>query len=322
MNPSNLFTSSSELHDSLRLIRRGMLFGLPFIFALVFIVLVDPFNYLKLFSVFSSDIKMAVSPELNFCFWKMNEFERDPHDSILLGDSRMMGVKSDFVHDVTGETFSNMAYGGGTLREAIDTFWFAVEKTKLRKVFMGINLNNYNDYDISNRTRMYSSINENPALYFVNRTVWESAFYVAYKQLTKSSRRLGVPTMDRESFWQYELDIMRLSYSRYSPPKKYRQEIQKISEYCRQNNIELTFVIFPTHVEEQELIVEAHLESQNRAMREDLRTLGKVLDFQYDNEITREKANYDDPIHLGVRPLRILVKEVWGNELKFGQKLN
>ncbi len=299
-----------------------MLFGVPFVVALVFIVLVDPFDYLKLSSAFSSDVKLAVSPELNVCFWKMIEFEREPRENILLGDSRMMEIKPAFVREVTGETFANMAYGGGTLREAIDTFWFAAERTRLRKVFIGVNLNTYNDYDISNRTQMYPSIKQNPVLYFVNRTVWESAFYVVYKQLSKSNSRLGIPTLDRESFWQYELGIMRLSYSRYSPPRKYKQEIQKISEYCRQSNIELTFVIFPTHVEEQQLIQDAHLNALNRVMREDLIALGTVLDFQYDNELTREKANYNDPVHLKVRLLKMLVKEVWGNELRYGRKLS
>lgn len=321
MNRNNLSIFNSEMQEFIRFFKRLTLFCLPFILAAGFIAAVDPFNFLPVKSVVSNEIKANISPQLNPCLWKMNIFLRQPIDKILLGDSRMQAIKADDIEAVNGERYFNFGYGGASLREVIDTFWFAAENTKLQKVYLGVNLNIYNDYENTNRTQVYKSIHDNPTLYFINRTVWQAALESAYSQLTNEDLKIGVPTASREQFWQDELEIMRLYYRKFVSPKKYKPELQKIADYCRQNNIELNFIIFPNHTDEQNLIKEANLENENQQMRLDLQAFGTVYDFNTENNLTTDKANFDDPVHLNLTSRQELIREIWTGNLINGKKL-
>ena len=321
MNRSNLFIFNSEALEFARFFRRLALFSLPFVLAAGFIAAVDPFNFLPVKSFISDEVKSGIAPQLNPCLWKMIIFSRQPADKILLGDSRMQGIKPEDIEAVSGEKYFNFGFGGASLREVIDTFWFAAEQTRLQKVYIGVNLNVYNDYENVNRTQVYKSIGENPALYFINRTVWQAALSSAYSQLTNENLKIGVPTASRDEFWLEELEIMRSYYRKFVYPKKYRQELQKIADHCRRHNIELNFIIFPSHTDEQKLIKEANLENENRQMRLDLQELGTVYDFNTETGMTTGKANFDDPVHLGLSARRELVREIWEGNLINGRKL-
>ena len=321
MNRNNLSIFNSEAQEFIRFFKRLMWFCLPFILAAGFIAVVDPFNFLPVKSVISNEVKSAISPQLNPCLWKMNIFLQQPIDKILLGDSRMDGINEDDIEAVSHERYFNFGYGGASLREVIDTFWFAAENAKLQKVYIGVNLNIYNDYENVNRTQVYKSIHDNPTLYFINRTVWQAALTSVYSQLTNEDLKIGVPTASREQFWQDELEIMRSYYRKYVYPKKYKQELQKIADYCRQNNIELNFIIFPAHTDEQNLINEAHLENENQQMRHNLQAFGTVYDFNTENNLTTDKANFDDPVHFNLTSRQELIREIWTGNLINGRKL-
>lgn len=311
MNRNNLSIFNSRTRELTRFFKKLVLFCLPFVLAAGFIAAVDPFNFLSVKSVVSDKIKSSISPQLNPCLWKMNIFSNRPLDKILLGDSRMQGISIDDIEAVSGERYFNFGYGGASLREVIDTFWFAAEKTKLQKVYIGVNLNTYNDYENVNRTQAYNSIRANPTLYFVNRTVWQAALQSAYSQISNKDLKIGVPNANREQFWQEELEIMRSYYRRYVYPKKYKQELQKIAEYCREKNIELNFIVFPTHIDQQKLVKEANLENENRQMYEDLQAFGKVYDFNTENDLTIDEANFDDPVHLSLPARQKLIGKIW-----------
>jgi hypothetical protein len=322
MSRNNSFTSSFELRDALRFTRRGLLFSAPFFLYVFFILVVDPFNFISQQSVIPDDVKLHTSYELNPCFWKMNIYRRKPSGSILLGDSRMMAISGTRLKELTGEEYFNFAYGGASLREIIDTFWFAAGQQHLKNVYVGLNLAVYNDYNITYRTKTYESISQNPALYFVNRTVLESALYSSYSHLTRTDLKLGVPTSDAATFWDHQLQDIDAAYFRnYVDPKNYREELKKIAAYCLEQGIHLTFIIFPTHVDVQKLITEYHLDGFNEAFRADLKALAVVYDFDFKNSITERRENFSDPDHT-IGPIRdIITREVWIGPVQLGRKL-
>src|SRR5690349_16490940 len=147
-----------------RFIQRVALFSIPFVVYAAFIVIVDPFDYLNIVHI-PKEQKFPNAAALNPCFWKMNEFARQPSSRILLGDSRMLGIRAEKLREMTGKDFFNFAYGGSSLNEMIDTFWYANEHTKLHDVYIGLNLNVYNDYNYTERTATFNTISRNPALY-------------------------------------------------------------------------------------------------------------------------------------------------------------
>lgn len=301
--------------------RRGLLFSLPLCLYAAFILVVDPFNFVGVSRAVPDDVKLRTAFQLNPCLWKMNEFNRRPQPNILLGDSRMMLLRAERIKELTGEDFYNFAYGGASLREMIDTFWFAARREPLRKVYVGLNLTVYDDYNYTERTKTYTTVARDPALYFVNRTVLQSAVYAAYSRLARADLKIGVPTEDRETFWGEQLERGNAGYYRsYVYPSNYRRELEQVAAYCREHGIELAFVIFPSHVEAQRLVGEYRLDDAARAMRRDLAALAPVYDFDYENQITLDRANYDDPNHF-VKPVGDqLIREVWLGQLRYARK--
>jgi hypothetical protein len=312
MNRSNLSISNSEIAEATRFFRRMVVFALPFVLAGAFILIVDPFEYFRVVKLIPTETKYSIAKQIDPCFWRLNRFESAPTENVLLGDSRMEAINPDVIKRVSGETYTNLAYGGGTLREAFDSFWIAARRINLKHVYLGVALTSYNDYEISNRVQFYSSVRGNLALYLVNRGVWESSLYDVESAISGKEIKLGVPQMNKDEFWQVELGILQKYYDKYVEPKKYRKELRDISEYCLANGIELNFIIFPMHVDAQRQLVDSKMLENSEKMRRDLSKFGRIFDFEVDNDINRDKANFNDPVHTNQFMQEMLINEIWG----------
>lgn len=253
----------------------------------------------------------------------MRRFERAPAPNILLGDSRMQAVSAGRLKELTGEEFYNFGYGGGSLKESIDTFWFAAGRVKLRSVYIGLHLSSYNDYNYTERTKLYESVAHNPALYFVNRTVLQAALYDSYSRFSGTDMKLGAPTVGREAFWRDYLDnVLGGYYTNYVYPMRYKQELERVARYCREHGVRLVFVIFPSHVEAQQRVRDFRLERESEAFRRDLSALATVYDFDYENEISTNRENYSDPVHTVGPVNELLMREVWLDQPRVARKFD
>ena len=174
---------------------------------------------------------------------------------------------------------------------------------------------------MTDRARLFTSVAENPALCCVNRAVLESALYGAHSTLMGADPKLGVPTMTREAFWQDQLqNVTGPYYKSYVYPAKYRQELRRIADYCREHGVELSFIIFPAHADARRLVADFRLERGNELLRKDLAGMGTAYDFDYENEVTNDAANFDDPNHY-TRPVgEMIVREVWQGRLQYARK--
>ena len=234
----------------------------------------------------------------------------------------MLALREESVSAAAGARYANLAYGGASLKECFDTFWFATALVRLRNVYLGVNFNTYNDYNNSERTRTYSTIAANPALYFVNRTVAQAAAYSYYSAIWRVDLGLGRPTLDRAAFWRDELSgpVTTRMFRNYIPPKIYRQQLEQITHYCQEHGIRLTFIIFPTHTDLQKEI-EAHgWEEANARMRRELAALGPVYDFDYPSRLTETADYFNDPMHLKQEGVDAIVREVWKGESGYARR--
>lgn len=305
----------------MRFLTRLLIFSIPILVYCTAIAVIDPFDYFGLPSVISPGVKAATAKGLNECFWKMNEFNRHPASSILLGDSRMDAMPTEKVSQAAAREYCNLAFGGASLNEIMDAFWFAARRTRLTNVYIGLNLNVYNDYNFTDRTATYESIAGNPALYFVNRTVLHAAALEAYSQFAGKDLKIGVPQMSRDAFWHHELDVVTAGYyTNYIYPVQYRKRLDALAAYCRKNHINLGFIIFPTHVDLQERIRDFHLESTSRKFRSDLAAWGTTYDFDYTNDITLQKDNFSDPYHYRPPIADVMIGEVWQGKIQYAKR--
>lgn len=294
----------------------------PFLVLAAIVVAVDPYNFVHVSRFVSDDIKMRTAVVLNPCIWRMTEYRRSPVPNILLGDSRMAELPESEVTGVAGVPYFNFSYGGASLNEIVDTFWFAASRNKLQNVYIGINFTLYSDYNYTARTEAVRALFDNPLLYFTNRTVLKATYYTSRMALTGADPKLGVPPMTREEYWQNTLGPLTESfYGRYVRPARYRKDLAKISEYCRNNGIRLRFIVFPSHVELQARVRDFHLEDEYTKYKQDLASFAVTYDYDYMNAITTDRDNYRDPMHFVQRITSILIREIWAGPMMVGRQL-
>src|SRR5436190_1512565 len=140
---------------------RSAIFTAPLLFYALTVLIVDPYNFFNFSHLVPDSVKKPIS-NLDYPLWKMPDYRRNPRRNVLLGDSRMNGIAIEEIRKFTGEEYYNFAYGGGTLKEMIRTFWFADSLTNLHVVYMGMNFNLYNALEKNDRTQDYRNIVRNP----------------------------------------------------------------------------------------------------------------------------------------------------------------
>ena len=187
---------------------RLALFLLP-IFVLVVppVYYVDPFGLFARPSVIPESTRSKYAQQVNQVLWKLPAYGRDPAPNILLGDSQMARLSEQAIMAITGEKYSNLAYGGGTLRESISTFWFASQKVSLRKVFFGSKFSGVTTPTPRDRVTQTEEMVRNPALYFLNSDVLETTEYDIADAAFHHHTHL-LPQESKDAFWSSQLQYL------------------------------------------------------------------------------------------------------------------
>ncbi|MBS1752199.1 MAG: hypothetical protein JST63_20045 [Bacteroidetes bacterium] len=295
---------------------RSLFFTLPFVIFFIIIAFLDPFNYLGKNGIINDNIKQLYSGKINYALWELNAYKKHPTENILLGDSRIMLVDTGVVNKIKHKKFVNLGYGGGSLKEAIETFWYASSVCRLHEVYLGINLELYNQNNIGNRVKGVEIMLKNPLLYFTNSDVIEAAYYCFMNRNKHSENSIEIPPMTRDEFWKFQLsETAERYYSTYGYPSEYNTELSKMARYCQEKKILLHFIVLPTHTDLQNKISAFHLQDANDRFIHDLKELGDVYNLNLNNKYTRVNENFNDPFHFK----RELFNEIY-SPIIFGNK--
>lgn len=277
-----------------------IVFGIPFLFIAVFLVYIDPYNIIRIEKDSKiQQLKFKIAYHLHYPLYQLQHFDNAPTDIIILGDSRAKALDKKVFEANEHQKITNLAYGGGTIPEVIETFWHITEKRQLQKVYIGLSFNLYNALNNKNRVIEANEIRSSYASYLSSKYCIKSSFLIAESMLTNEQIEIGKPPMNRESFWEYQLNYEAEHYLKnYVYPEEYFKGLHEISAYCTKNNIKLVFFIPPTHVDLQEMIGVYGLEKEYERFLSDLKLLkNPIYDFNFSNEITLYKDNYGDPLH-------------------------
>jgi hypothetical protein len=305
-----------------RFLKKLILFSVPFWIYGTFIYLTDPFRFLGAPPFISNQVKMRTAFPLNYCLWDLPDFSRHPAPNLMLGDSRMDRLRPDRIKELTGADYYNLAFGGATIREIVESFWFASRHAALKHVKIGINFNLYTDYEQIDRTAEVLTIERDPAFYFINRTVTKAAFMGIAGQWADYDPKLGAVTIDWDAYWRKMIDEETPAVcQRHIYPRKYHGELEKIAAYCKDHGIDLVFVIFPTHVELVEKYRSLGMGDEYDRYKRDLSAIAPTFDFDYPNDLTRDRANFTDPYHCKRDCGDQVIREVWNGNLKYARLL-
>lgn len=280
---------------------------------------VDPYEFFHHASPIPEPVSAKYGRQINQALWKVIAYARNPEPNILVGDSQIARFPEKTISAITGEPYSNLGYGGGTLRESISSFWFAARRTNLKRVYFSLCFMTYTAYP-RDRVVQAEAIIDNPALYFMNFDVLEAGTYDVADVFFHYPVELG-PGGGKDAFWQSQLHYLETRYKREADPGSLKQELHRIVDYCRSHNISLVFVLPPQHVDAQRRISELGVEQQYTQFKSDLAKMAPVYDCDIDSSFARNRDNFGDPFHLEFSAAEKLVEDLWSGKPRFCRTL-
>lgn len=272
-------------------------------------VVVDPFERSRLLDLGLPREKVA--SVVDYQIHKILRFQRAPKPVIILGDSRAELLLDEHFAALGRDDVFNFACGGGTLYEAIDTFWLAAEATRLRQVVIGVPFSLYNEGNRLNRIPTARQVSRDLPSYYLSPLVTKASLLVLATAATGRTFTSELPPMSRDAFWQYQLGPgADLHCRRWSRPQVLLARLEAVARHCRENDIELYFFLPPLHQELRDLLPANGLAAEYDRYKVELARLGRVLDYDLPGPLTGDAANFDDPHHFNRQVARRLAGEV------------
>jgi uncharacterized protein YaaQ len=243
--------------------------------------------------------------------YKLSKFTKSPQEIVILGDSRGDSLHESLFRD-HGYAVSNLAYGGGTLYEAVDTFWYAATKIKLNHVIFVLPFNLFSDENAMNLVPNALRLLKSYLAYSFDFAVTKASFFVFYNLMKGEKLVTQTPSLDKDAFWQHQLskEVTGRFYGAWKTPAKLTKKLKEVAEFCINNGIHLLFVSPPTHYDLQKKISEFGLVEDYAEYKRTLDEMGFLIDYDVVNDMTRNKENFTDPYHFNNKIASDLVKEI------------
>ena len=282
-------------------------FVIPFGIYFVLVYLIDPFNYYNKKNYTERKINL-IAKKTEPHLYKLIDFKNNPKENIVLGDSRSDGLFSVF-EKIKLENWSNLAYGGGSLNEVIETFWHITKTHELDSVLININFNHFNGNNSRNWIKPTTRLIDNPILYsyskYVNYSILESINSPAAKESKKDLEL-------KNEFWESHLKMINNKfYKNIIYPKNYVNELNDISKYCNENNIKLIFWVAPVHKDIHDIIrSNGYTEDYNKFIKE-IKNISDLFNFDNDTLFRKNKSNFNDAMHLTKNNLHDIYENIF-----------
>ncbi|MEH6633060.1 MAG: hypothetical protein V7776_19760 [Halopseudomonas aestusnigri] len=327
--------------------------------------------------------KQKISEKAHYPLWKINHYQEEQTNIIVLGDSRARALRNKYWHELGLKGAYNFAYGGATIYEIFDTFQFIKKNPNLKKLVIGIQLRSFDEDHKAGLNRVPEAIrlNNNPFEYYSNWFVSrialkniEKKYRLQVSKLTSPIPNLisdagaenitirtnnlsqlldpeickncqlpqNLPSLPHSSSYNgpdyYFANRMGRWSSLWQPisitrslPLKFNNQVKKnarsdwqafnfsnklwahlveISEWCNRNDIDLVFVIPPTIVEMQQRIIDFGYGDLNHEFRINLASLAPVIDFDFNNKVTRDTGRFTDAYHFNYKLSKLIVGEI------------
>lgn len=217
--------------------------------------------------------------------------------SFIFGDSRVNGIDVVKLNKLDGEKYVNLAFGGCTMTESIDEFWFAVSKIKPERVIFEVDYYNLNKKRQLDRIKQVLNMNKIQYFfdYFNNKAMIDEAL-LKMKQGRKQSITNEVE-LQPSRFDSYLTQIKAICES-YEVDEDCVDNLLNIADYCNKNDIDLVFFIPPVHKSIYDGVISFYgIDKKMERVKEGLSKKAVVIDMQYPSKISEKDELWSDGHH-------------------------
>ncbi len=309
-----------------RLAKNFAIYCVPFIVLFLLFYLFEPYDY---FGVKGDAIYL--SKPLS----SMREVMVDQPANIILGDSRMANLNLDYIKEITGEDYTMLGFGGATMYECVELFWFATEHTTLKKVVFGASWYGMRGSENLDRLHALEKQAANPFAFTSYFNYWlEAANALKWKTKNLLGTALHKPEWieypeDPTAFVPQDIpheqgDYYRLDLEAYAMEKIYPgcenamfsdtllRQFGEVIDYCEAHDIELVFVFPPMHDSLFEMVTgPLGIDAYRTRVKDYLCARATVIDMEFPNAYNRTDSNFYDGFHLVSEQKKVLAEFIF-----------
>ena len=254
---------------------------------------------------------------LNAPVSRIRAYENDMTDNVILGDSRMAHFDMELVEEVSGEAWSNLSYGGASLDESIDEFYYLYElNPDIQNVVFGVSFYTLNNnYRTVNRMATVKTQLENPAAYLFNLeyninalTVFKDEVLLGLPDVEETAEHTPDEYVDenggalpfRSDLIDYAENSLAPVCENYAVNEAALERLLELAAFCEEHGVNFT-VVFPPMDESVRVLV-AQPNGIDDTMADVLARLAdagvRVLDYEWENDPGYPDTAYYDGFHL------------------------
>jgi hypothetical protein len=304
-------------------IRNSLLLFCPFVFWSGIVLAMDPFNYWGFTYFVSEEVKRENALPANELLYRSLEYLNRPGENVIIGDSRVRMISRERIKELSGISFGMLSAGSLKINEMIELSYMANTRLPLKRLVIGINFNLFSEFSYANRVDGLKELLDNPLFYIFNKNTAAVCYHEMRSVLTGFNLSDARPAEVRADYWSWFLKWKPSQwYGRYRYPVQLHEQIVTLDQFAKDNGIELTFIIVPHHKELRDRIATFEIEDELVRFHLLLASLhARVVNFDRDSVLTTDRENFGDPIHFSADVGRLIVDEVWGGALKYGEEL-
>ena len=247
----------------------------------------------------------------------VNDIDKDDEYSLILGDSKITLLDAERISNMSKEKYLNLSYGGCALEESILEFWYIVKRVNIKKVIFELDFHALDNNWRMDRISKYYELSYIDLLkaycfdYYNNRLMFESL----YKNIKKIKEQNGD--------WAERVKNGTLNIEKelktYEINEEAVLELEKINEYCKNNNIELIYFSPPLYNTVYAL-VEKHpfLIKELDKIKEKFSGEGAIIyDMQSLSDLSFMDSEWTDASHFTGKIMRQVEDNIVGSNVKY-----
>jgi hypothetical protein len=296
-----------------------LLFSFPMFLPLIFIVIIDPYNFFNISKIIDDETKVNVmngsvqSFTRGNMLWKVLKFRRKPCPNLIIGDSDGFHIHEQLVSKLTGEEYFNFSISGANIETQIKIFWFAAERIKLRKVFLQLTFELCNQNISYNLFHFAQDYIDKPYLYFANKEIFLDSFRNLISEISNNSDWVDHTYVigSREEMIKSITGNAERFLKNYAYPEKFLSELKQISDYCVNHNVELRFIIFPSSNLVNEQFIKYNMLQMREQFYDEISSLAATYNFLSAYRNFSDINNFQDFAHTTQHVTDSMTVEIW-----------
>ena len=277
-----------------RFIAKISLLFIPLIIWYGIFLAFEPNNYFNI----SKEERRSVSSALPVK--KMRKINWNNYECLLLGDSRAAGIDEDVIEDITGKKYYNLAFGGCSLQEEIDLFWWAVKQQSFDKVVFMASFWTISTAYNGDRIKYVEKVAADPIQYLLaGQYHIETVKTILHILKNKDENKNYTPEERKENKKYYADAIIYPLAENFEINYNAIKKIKDISDFCAENGIEFNIFIPPIDESIWEYVIKPlNLTLELDKYKSELSMFCKVYDMEYENVRGFLESDFADGFHL------------------------